>query len=79
MTLKEKFESVEILVYSDFGDHNRNMEEKEIEDCAKIAEDFAIGFAVWIAKEYWLNSSEKYTQGQTNEELLEIYKEEKGL
>jgi hypothetical protein len=68
-TLIEKFKNVFIQHYS-------NDWEKQ---CVNVAEDFAIGFAIWIAKEYWLNSSEKYTQGQTNEELLEIYKREKGL
>ncbi len=47
--------------------------------CVKIAEKFTIEFAQWMAKEYWLNSSGKYLQGQTHEELLEIFKKEKGL
>ena len=37
----------------------------------------AIAFAEWMAKEYWLNSSGKYTQGQTHKELLEIFKRQR--
>jgi len=49
-----------------------NMQANHIVD---LAEDFAIGFAKWMAKEYWLNSSGKYLKSQTYEELLTIYKE----
>jgi hypothetical protein len=42
-------------------------------------DEFAIGFAEWMAKEYWLNSSGKYMQVHTYKELLEIYKKEQGL
>ena len=66
MTLKEKFQ--------EWHDEPTNETVAEnIIDLEKIADEFAIGFAEWMAKEYWLNSS-KYTQGQTHEELLEIYK-----
>lgn len=69
MTLKEKFKDIsEIRNYNHFDILTNKLE--------KIADEFAIGFAEWMAKEYWLNSSAKYKQGQTNEQLLEIYKKE---
>ena len=56
MTLKEKFGEIWV---------GRGTFE---DDCEKIAEDFAIGFAEWI------------TQAELPlEELLEMYKEKKGL
>jgi hypothetical protein len=45
-------------------------------DKQQTADDYAIEFAKWMAKEYWLNSSGKYTQGQTYKELLETFKKE---
>ena len=65
MTLKEKFESIEFSFPAD--------------ESKKIAEDFAIGFVEWKDK---ISSSDliyssKYAK--TNQELLEIYKKEKGL
>lgn len=69
MKLKDKFDNP--IMRHDLG---RNELEETREQCAEIAEEFAIGFAEWMAKEYWLNSSGKYTQGQTHKELLEIYK-----
>ena len=73
MTLKEKFINIDILVYSDFGDYNRNMEDNEIQDCIDVADDYAIGFV-----EFCFDSLSKYPNNNY-EELLEIYKKEKGL
>lgn len=73
MTLKEKFENINILVYSDFGDYNRNMEDNEIQDCIDVADKFAIGFAEWVENN--CDGFERYEQ----RELLEMYKKEKGL
>ena len=70
MTLREKFKDADLKVTC-YADFEINYE--------KIVDEIAIGFADWMAKEYWLNSSGKYTQGQTHEELLKIYKREKGL
>jgi len=70
MTLQEKFENAPI-VYDDSLNFIKNYE--------AIADEFAIGFAEWMAKEYWLSSSGKYLQGHTHQELLKIYKKEKGL
>jgi hypothetical protein len=69
MTLKEKF--VTMVLDTDIA--------KWEYECEKIADDYAIEFAEWIAKEYWLNSSGKYSQSQNHKELLEIFKKEKGL
>jgi hypothetical protein len=65
MTLKEKF----IKSYRKVFSVENLAEEAEI-----IADEFAIGFAEWCS----INS--KYDLGiATSEELLEIYKKEKGL
>ena len=69
MTLKEKF-------YKKFIS---KPDLYPLEECEQIADEFAIGFAEWMAKEYWLNSSGKFRKEQTHKELLEIYKKEKGL
>ena len=66
MTLKEKFKKI---LSKDFT----------INQLEQIADDYAIEFSEWMAKEYWLNSSGKYMQSQTHKELLEIFKKEKGL
>jgi len=42
--------------------------------CEKISDDFAIGFAEWFD-----DLSEDYCKDYTVKELLEIYKQEKGL
>ena len=56
--------------------------------CAVIAEEFAIGFAEWNSYKYkylpnkgWFNGSYQLEMGifKSSEELLEIYKKEKGL
>jgi hypothetical protein len=63
MTLKEKFECI---------DHNEMG--IDVQNCIKITEDFAIGFAEWYYK-----LSIKECHEKTSNELLEIYKKEKGL
>jgi len=67
MTLKEKFDW-----YLSGGENCR-----EVEECSKIAEDFAIGFSKWCL-DIGIYTQFKKTQG-INKELLEIYKKEKGL
>ena len=67
MTLKERFEAeiMDLPIMSEV-----------VDDIAKnleyIAEDFAIGFTYWYE---WCD----YRAFKTLEELLEIYKKEKGL
>jgi hypothetical protein len=78
MTLKEKFYKA-INLFS----VNKNRPEQ----CEKIADEFAIGFAEWkdidcIYYDGWhiiVPLGDKYNDVYTNEELLEIYKKEKGL
>lgn len=52
-----------------------------VPNCVYVAEEFAIGFAEWCAKYRELNSNllSKYDDVFLIEELLEIYKKEKGL
>ena len=75
MTLKEKFKEILIAFWT-----------SEWEDeCEKVADEFAIGFAEWLYK--WDNT--RLPNGNwiiklglkpyTSEEVLEIYKKEKGL
>jgi hypothetical protein len=66
MTLKEKFDW-----YLSGGENCR-----EVEECFKIAEDFAIGFAEWIRV---CKMKGRPYDFENTKELLEIYKEEKGL
>jgi hypothetical protein len=69
MTLKEKFEELAFAKISS---------EKLRDECERIADDYAIGFAEW-----YLKVSEKYDSHlklkEDTTELLEIYKKEKGL
>ena len=71
MTLKEKFKSDDL-----------NLSNLEADECEKIADDFAIGFAEWVNDNCWNIESDRYLyqddQYRTNQ-LLEIYKKEKGL
>jgi len=83
-TIKEKVEW-----YSLLNKQNLNGRETEdelfeagilvgIEETEELRDEFTIQFSDWMAKEYWLNSSSKYTKGQTHKELLQIFKKEKG-
>ena len=64
MTLKEKFKFP--------IDANNKINDYVAKQCEKIADEFAIGFAYWCE---WRNDK----AFKTYEELLEIYKKEKGL
>jgi hypothetical protein len=64
MTLKENF-----LRYTPV-----EFEYEYAEKCEKIADEFAIGFAEWRLTTFIKNVDE-----YTMEELLSIYKQEKGL
>jgi hypothetical protein len=68
MTLKEKLDVI------------KNYDEQDPhETFMRIADDYAIEFAEWVAKEFWLSPNCKYSEVQTSKELLEIFKKEKGL
>ena len=81
MTLKEKFENYYDPVYIN--------KEANAHYCEQIADEFAIGFAAWCIKKrvdffddteigetYTING---FVSRYKMEELLEIYKKEKGL
>ncbi len=77
MTLKEKFENIDIVAYDSIdGQYYSNLNEEEIEVIIKIADDFAIGFAMHISTHC---NCELGNDARSYEELLEIYKKEKGL
>ncbi len=70
MTLKEKFRQ-ELT-----GHLSDEKTEVDVNIASRIAEQFAIGFAEWM----YVNSfNEEIFFSSTTEELLEIYKKEKGL
>jgi hypothetical protein len=76
MTLKEKFRDKILSFLSD------NMKEQNAIECEKIADDYAIEFADYINR----NSYRSFNGGwylthikKTTEEMLEIFKKEKGL
>jgi hypothetical protein len=69
MKLKDKFDST--IMRHDLG---RNEFEETKEQCAEIAEEFAIGFGEYLDSLTYQDMGEL-----TIKELLEIYKKEKGL
>jgi hypothetical protein len=71
MTLKEKFMK---LIGIPFKDKGVYIDINKVEECEKIADEFAIGFAEWIR-----NMSFGKYHAHSTKELLEIYKKEKGL
>jgi hypothetical protein len=67
MTLKQKFSRI-LPWYSEKDNSNKSNE------CEKIADDYAIEFAMWcdnLPIEEWID--------KTHKELLQIFKKEKGL
>jgi hypothetical protein len=64
MTLKEKFKEILTAFWIS------NWED----ECKKIADEFAIGFAEWL-----LNERTGFNRETEIKQLLEIYKKEKGL
>ena len=88
---KELYEKFEIkgdyILYSEILYKAKQMEKQKLiemhdkgfDSVKQLNDDYAIEFAEWMAKEYWLNSSGKYMQSQTHKELLEIFKKETGL
>jgi hypothetical protein len=73
MTLREKFDNVEICIESQLLNLRYDENMKCVEECEQIADEFAIGFAKWCMdnnQQVILNDG-KY--------LLEIYKKEKQL
>ena len=75
MTLKEKFDNVEIMFENQIGSLKYDELSEASNHCEYIADEFAIGFAEWVT-----DSRNKNVKGSiTIEELLEIYKKENEL
>jgi hypothetical protein len=74
MTLKEKFKQIDIKISKN---HSTKIVEVEAEIMEKIADNFAIGFTEWRVND-WVHD-ERWTKISDTKELLEIYKQEKGL
>jgi hypothetical protein len=81
MTLKEKLNDSIITNINIVESENRmcyDYNHLELaEECEKVAEEFAIGFAEWRVND-WVHD-ERWTKISDMKELLEIYKKEKGL
>jgi hypothetical protein len=87
MTLKEKFGKVEVNIEEGlYGIVYLN--DIEAENCEKIADEFAIGFAEWLSYRYkyldnkgWFATTYHLEMGisKTSEELLKMYKIENEL
>jgi hypothetical protein len=74
MTLKEKFDNVEIMFESQTGILKYDELYEASNHCVKIADEFAIEFAVWLVERV---AGEKGLVLQ--EGVLERFKKEKGL
>jgi hypothetical protein len=86
MTLKEKFDNVEICIESQLLNLRYDENMKCVEECEQIADDFAIGFAEFLINynyhpihKVWIRYDKMANEKYTTKELLEIYKKEKGL
>lgn len=80
MTLKNEF----LTAHSISG--GIGMNEKQAVQCEKITNEFAIGFGKWLVSNcysedgiYWWLIKTNGDIRKSTEELLEIYKKEKGL
>ena len=77
MTLKEKFDNLDIMFENQIGSLKYDELDEVLNCCVLIADDYAIEFAEWCLKN-GLFTQFKITQ-RANQELLEIFKKEKGL
>ncbi len=74
MTLKEKF------LKSPNEGGSVNLNSCRAKNNVKIADEFAIGFVEWCLKELYTSLETGIdAKADTIEELLEVYKKEKGL
>jgi hypothetical protein len=71
MTLRERF-SQKLPWYSE----KDNL--KKSEECEKIADSYAIAFAIWLRKEDTPENAEKWF-GYSDQDMLAEFKKEKGL
>ena len=88
MTLKEKFDNVEIMFENQIGSLKYDELSEASNHCENIADEFATKFAEWFTNEqspYSIVSGNQevrfsdFRKDYTIKELLEIYKKEKGL
>jgi hypothetical protein len=77
MTLKEKFDNVEIMFENQMGTLKYDELKNATNQCLIIAENFAINFANWY--EFMLRQNDNLNERFTPKELIEMFKEEKKL
>jgi len=77
MTLREKFNNVEICIESQLLKIKYDENMRTVDDCIEIAENFAINFANWY--EFTLRNNDNLNERFTPKELIEMFKKEKGL
>ena len=74
MTLKEKFENVEIMFEGQTGILKYDEMCEASNQCEQIADDYAIEFLEWVLFNPLINQFQ-----YSYNDLLEIFKKEKGL
>ena len=83
MTLKEKFDNVEIMFENQTGILKYDELYEASNQCEKIADDYAIEFLDFAKSEtdydLWETKFDYKGVLYTSKELLEIFKKEKGL
>jgi hypothetical protein len=77
MTLKEKFDNVEIMFENQMGTLKYDELKNATNQCLIIAENFAINFANWY--EFMLRQNDNLNERFTPKELIKMFKEEKKL
>jgi hypothetical protein len=77
MTLLEKFENVYIDFQIQAGIIKYNELYEASNQCEKIADDYAIEFQKWVDTNYFKHNT--FTETTSTEEMLKIFKKEKGL
>lgn len=76
MTLKEKFDNVEIMFENQIGSLKYDELSEASNQCVTIADKHAIDFADWIMRKKFNKFNIEIFDSKG---LLEIYKKEKGL
>ena len=74
MTLIDKIQEAHSNKLSDYS----TIYTPTAEVIEKIADDYAVNFAEWYLN-LWLTNDDSFFHDYSSHELLEIYKEEKGL
>jgi hypothetical protein len=75
MTLINKYLDI---IKKPFKDKGFYYDVDTAEKCEKVADEFAIGFAEWYFN-LWYTDDDLSFDNNSRQELLEIYKKEKGL